>query len=100
MQAHSAAVDEKPQARRWDHNVYRCADGTKVACRYNAVGKGGPALRNCILSQKGVSISVVAETVTNRDMTEIISGGQVKTYAFPRTAVTVKAGAFKNKQEL
>ena len=85
--------------RRRSRNTYTCTDRECVVCRYDVVKVGAifeaSAPRNGILLKLGALLTtVIAGTQMSRDMSVIISGGEVKTYTFPSTAVTVGEYAF------
>ena len=113
--------EEHKRKTRWDraHKEYTCADGIKIACKFDAVrarmSKSDaeeakvlmtfpygivkapeiPVPRNGLWARRdGPPVLVVNETQTSRDATEIIRGGLAKTYTFPPTVSTVKKCAF------
>ena len=90
--------------KRWQKNVYRCIDGTDIACRQ------GTTMLNKI-SQRRLPVNgiqsigkhifvVVSGTVLNRNMTEVIFGGPARTYALPPTAVTIRERAFEMNKSI
>ena len=45
-------------------------------------------------------VAVVSGTVLNRDMTEVVFGGPVRTYALPPTTVTICNSAFQMNKSI
>ena len=102
----SSCADIWPRVhRRWNraHNEYACDDGVRFACRPDAVETGSGiqqiAVRNGIQRELDMSvIPTVAETVLNRDMTELRSGCSSKTFTLPKTVRTVCQHSFKDRR--
>ena len=78
---------------RWQKNMYRCADGMDIACRQGTTMLNKISQRrlpvNGIQSIANDLLAVVSGTVLKRNMTEVIFGGPVRTYALPPTTVTI-----------
>lgn len=94
--------------------MYTCTDGAKVACRQDAIQvvdeyvsrsmrrwEKSMAPRNGIQLKRGVPRTVDAfGNVSTRNMTELLIGGVCKTYALPRTTITIHQEAFWRKFDL
>ena len=117
------------QRRRWNraHTNYTCADGTRVACRFETVVLHrivkpepqmnqaqmleGPfrrcrvvsirLLRNGLLQRQGrFPLLAIGQICMSRNARKVFIGSHGKTYSFPQTAVTVNEGAFMDRDTL
>lgn len=93
------------RARRWHKNVYRCADGSRISCKFGTATVGDDYIevlpRNGILIRyNGTRVAVVAETALSRDATEAVIGGRSRTYTFPSTVTIAREYAFAEIREL
>ena len=90
--------------KRWQKNVYRCADGKKIACRHESVTLDNVSQQelpvNGIQSIGKHILAVVSGTVLKRSMTEVIFGGPARTYALPPTTVTIRERAFQMNKSI
>ena len=93
------------RARRWHKDVYRCADGSYVTCKFGTATVGDDYIevlpRNGILMRYNKTrVVVVAETALSRNATEVVIGGRNRTYTFPSTVTIVREYAFSEIREL
>lgn len=97
--------ENKQWHRGWNGNSYTCADMVEVSCRREILSiklansrDRWTVPRNGVWLRPNVPLVVDATgTVTNRHMTEVVSGGSCREYALPRSAKVVGQCAFQER---